>query len=47
MKNGIRCVTACGGCHGLGCANEREIDAEDDEYEDDDADDGNLFERLF
>ena len=37
-KNGLKCVTACGDCHGESCKNVEEIIVDDD----DDDDDGNI-----
>ncbi|KAK6175983.1 hypothetical protein SNE40_014355 [Patella caerulea] len=30
-KNGLKCVSACGGCHGESCRNSEDVDLEDDD----------------
>ena len=43
-KNGLKCVPACGDCHGMNCENmEEERIGELNDINDD----GNIFERLF
>ena len=49
-RNGLTCVSACGDCRGIGCANKPEEVGENDseskdDYEDD-YDDGNIFDML-
>ena len=41
-KNGLKCVTACGDCHGEGCSNSEEI-VLDTEEETGGTDAGNVF----
>ena len=43
-KNGLTCVAACGGCHGVDCENSRGIENEVEEDENDD--ERNIFEFL-
>ena len=50
-KSDLACVSACGGCHGVGCNNSgNKPDADDlQEFDDyvEDSNDGNIFEKLF
>ena len=49
-KSGLVCVSACGGCHGVGCNNTRGFIPEENTVEESqfqEVDDGNIFEKLF
>ena len=46
-KNGLACVTACGGCHGVGCNNEFNAVENENGDTDFEIDDRNLFDSLF
>ena len=49
-KSGLVCVSACGGCHGVGCNNTRSVLPEENAIEESqfqEVDDGNIFEKLF
>ena len=44
--NGLSCVSACGGCSGIGCHNGNE-DIEENIFDDDNENYDNLFEKFF
>ena len=46
-KNGLACVTACGGCHGIGCNNEFNAPVTNEDDANDEINDGNIFDKLF
>ena len=49
LVRGIKCMSACGQCHGNDCNNPMPVDDSTDEEDDstDEEEDGNIFENLF